>query len=207
MLVKNLLMSREVFINSGSKVNPVYVHETAVIDDDVNIREGTKIWHFSHILGGTTIGRDCSLGQNVVVGPYVKVGNGCKIQNNVSVYKGITLEDDVFCDPSMVFTNVFNPRAHIARMNEIRETVVKRGATLGANCTIVCGNEIGKYTLIGAGAVVTKSVPNFALMIGNPAHRTGWICKCGEILPSSLECIRCNSKYEEKDENNLTPYE
>ncbi|WP_027180027.1 Gfo/Idh/MocA family oxidoreductase [Maridesulfovibrio bastinii] len=196
--------SREVFISPSSKENPVNIHRTAVVDADVNIGEGTKIWHFSHVLGGTTIGKNCNIGQNVVAGPHVKIGNGCKIQNNVSIYKGVTLEDDVFCGPSMVFTNVFNPRAHVARMNEIRETVVKKGATLGANCTIVCGNEIGQYALVGAGAVVTKNVPNFALMVGNPAHRIGWVCKCGEILPSSLECLRCNSKYEENNENNLT---
>ncbi len=193
--------SREVLLNTGANTPSANVHETAVVDENVEIGSGTKIWHFSHILGGTTIGENCNLGQNVVAGPNVKIGNGCKIQNNVSVYKGVTLEDDVFCGPSMVFTNVFNPRAHVARMNEVRETLVKKGATLGANCTIICGNQVGKYALIGAGAVVTKNVADYALMVGNPAHRTGWVCECGEILPSSLECVRCSSKYKEKDEN------
>ncbi|WP_320171782.1 Gfo/Idh/MocA family oxidoreductase [Maridesulfovibrio sp.] len=177
----------------------VMVHETAIVDQNVEIGEGTKIWHFSHVLGGTTIGTNCNLGQNVVAGPNVKIGNGCKIQNNVSVYKGVTLEDDVFCGPSMVFTNVYNPRAHVARMNEVRETLIKKGATLGANCTIVCGNTVGNYALIGAGSVVTKDVQDYALMVGSPAKRIGWACQCGEILPQSLECVRCNSKYEEKD--------
>ena len=197
--------SKVVSINTESEAPSAHVHETAVVDKNVEIGKGTKIWHFSHVLGGTTIGDNCNLGQNVVAGPNVKIGNGCKIQNNVSVYKGVTLEDDVFCGPSMVFTNVFNPRAHVARMNEVRETLIKKGATLGANSTIVCGNEVGRYALIGAGAVVTKNVPDYALMVGNPAHRIGWVCECGEILPSSLECARCNSKYKENGENSLTP--
>lgn len=173
------------------------IHETAWIDEKVEIGHGSKIWHFSHILKGSRIGENCNLGQNVVAGPDVVIGNGCKIQNNVSVYKGVTLEDDVFCGPSMVFTNVYNPRAHVARMNELRETLVKKGATLGANSTIVCGNTIGEFAFIGAGATVTKDVPAYALMAGSPARRIGWVCECGEILPQELTCQRCNAVYEE----------
>ncbi|MBK8127274.1 MAG: N-acetyltransferase [Elusimicrobia bacterium] len=155
------------------------VHESAFIDEDVVIGPGTQIWHVSHVLKGSRIGAKCKIGQNVVIGPRVTVGDGVKIQNNVSVYEGVTLEDNVFCGPSMVFTNVFNPRSEINRMGEIRPTVVKRGATLGANCTIVCGVTIGEYAFVGAGAVVTKDVPPFALVVGNPARPTGWMCRCG----------------------------
>lgn len=190
----------EVILNAEGSKPSAQIHETAFIDEGVEIGEGSRVWHFSHILKNTTIGSGCNLGQNVVAGPDVKIGNGCKIQNNVSVYKGVTLEDDVFCGPSMVFTNVFNPRAHVARMNEVRETLVKKGATLGANSTIVCGNTIGSYALIGAGAVVTKDVVDYALMVGTPARRIGWACECGEILPQGLECVRCNKKYEKKGE-------
>lgn len=172
-----------------------FVHESSYVDDGCNIGEGTKIWHFSHILGNTTIGLNCNIGQNVVAGPSVSIGNGCKIQNNVSVYKGVTLEDDVFCGPSMVFTNVFNPRAHVKRMNEAKDTLVKRGASLGANCTIVCGVTIGSYAFVGAGAVVTKDVPNYALMYGNPARQHGWVCACGEKLSEDFVCEYCDSKY------------
>ena len=157
-----------------------FIHETAVIDDGADIGEGTKIWHFSHVLGGSRIGKGCNIGQNVVVGPDVCIGDNCKIQNNVSVYKGVTLEEDVFCGPSMVFTNVFNPRSAIRRMDEIRPTRVKKGASLGANCTIVCGVTIGEHAFVGAGAVVTKDVPDHALVVGNPARQKGWVCKCGE---------------------------
>ncbi|WP_319763633.1 Gfo/Idh/MocA family oxidoreductase [Maridesulfovibrio sp.] len=197
----------EVLLNSAVEENLAQVHETAAVDDGASIGAGTKIWHFSHVMKNTSIGENCNLGQNVVAGPDVTIGNGCKIQNNVSVYKGVTLEDDVFCGPSMVFTNVFNPRAHVNRMNEVRETLIKKGATLGANSTIVCGNTVGRYALIGAGAVVTKDVPDYALMVGTPAKRIGWVCECGEILPQSLECASCNKKYEETGENSLTPCE
>ena len=172
------------------------VHETAVVDQGASVGAGTKVWHFSHVLGGTVIGENCNIGQNVVVGPDVNVGNGCKIQNNVSVYKGVTLEDDVFCGPSMVFTNVFNPRADIRRMDQVRPTLVKRGATLGANCTVVCGNTIGRSAFVGAGAVVTRDVPDHALVMGNPAIHTGWMCACGEKLEDDLSCPACGARYE-----------
>lgn len=194
----------EVLLNTETETASAQVHETAMIDAGAVIGAGTKIWHFSHILKNTTLGENCNLGQNVVAGPDVTIGNGCKIQNNVSVYPGVTLEDDVFCGPSMVFTNVFNPRAHVNRMNEARMTLVKKGATLGANSTIVCGNTIGRYAFIGAGAVVTKDVPDYALMVGTPAKRTGWVCECGEILPQSLECVSCHKKYEEEGADSLT---
>ena len=148
-----------------------FVHESSYVDKAVEIGPGTKIWHFSHILSGSKIGARCTIGQNVVIGPDVNIGEHCKIQNNVSVYKGVTLENDVFCGPSMVFTNVFNPRAHIRKMNEAKQTLVKKGATLGANCTIVCGNTIGEYAFVGAGAVVTEHVPGYALVVGNRQSR------------------------------------
>ena len=172
-----------------------FVHESAYLDADVEIGESTKIWHFSHILSGSRIGNNCNIGQNVVIGPDVIIGNGCKIQNNVSIYKGVTLEDHVFCGPSMVFTNVYNPRSEIPRMDEIRQTSVKRGVTIGANATIICGNTIGRYAFIGAGAVITGDVPDYALMVGNPARQIGWACRCGERLSEQLECVSCGRKY------------
>lgn len=150
-------------------------HETAIVDEGAEVGEGTRIWHWAHICGGAKIGKNCSFGQNVFVGNKVIIGNGVKIQNNVSVYDNVTLEDDVFCGPSMVFTNVYNPRSAINRKNEYRDTVVKKGATLGANCTIVCGVTIGKYAFVGAGAVVTKDVPDYALVVGVPAKQIGWM--------------------------------
>jgi UDP-2-acetamido-3-amino-2,3-dideoxy-glucuronate N-acetyltransferase len=171
---------------------PCFVHETAWIDDGAAIGRGTRIWHFSHVLKGSVIGEDCNIGQNVVIGPDAKVGRGCKIQNNVSIFKGVTLEDDVFCGPGMVFTNVINPRAHIRRMEEIRPTLVQKGATLGANCTIVCGHRIGRYAFIGAGSVVTGDVPDHALMMGNPARQTGWVCRCGSRLDEHFYCVSCD---------------
>ncbi len=175
----------------------VFVHETAVIDSPVDIGAGTRIWHFSHILGKVTIGRDCVIGQNVMIGPEVSVGNNCKIQNNVSLYKGVTLEDGVFCGPSCVFTNVNNPRAEIERKNEFRPTMVKRGTTIGANATIVCGTTLGEYSFIAAGAVVTRDVPAFALMAGVPARRIGWVSHEGERLDETLTCPRSGRKYRE----------
>lgn len=170
-------------------------HPTAVIDEGCSIGQGTRIWHFSHILPGTVIGSNCNLGQNVVIGPDVSVGNGCKIQNNVSVYKGVTLEGDVFCGPSMVFTNVFNPRANIRRMDEARPTLVRQGASLGANSTVVCGVTIGRFAFVGAGAVITRDVPDYALVYGNPARQHGWVCECGEKLTAEFACTACGSRY------------
>lgn len=161
-------------------------HESAIVDEGATIGEGTKIWHFSHVCSGSVIGNACSLGQNVFVGNQVVIGNNCKIQNNVSVYDNVTLEDDVFCGPSMVFTNVYNPRSAVSRKNEYRDTLVGQGATLGANCTIVCGVMIGRYAFIGAGAVVNKDVPDYALMVGVPARQIGWMSEYGEQLDLPL---------------------
>lgn len=174
-----------------------FTHESAVIDEGVEIGEGTKIWHFSHILKNTRIGRDCTIGQNVVIGPNVTVGNHCKIQNNISIYDGVALEDEVFCGPSVVFTNVNTPRSEINRRGEFNKTLVKKGATLGANATIVCGHTIGSYAFIGAGAVVTHDVPDYALIVGNPARRIGWACVCGRRLTADLTCPECRKKYKE----------
>src|SRR5947208_3259137 len=159
-----------------------FVHESSYVDAGARIGKDTKIWHFCHVMGGARIGERCSLGQNVVVMSGVTIGDNVKIQNNVSVYEGVELEDDVFCGPSMVFTNVINPRSAVSRKHEYRRTLVRRGASIGANATIVCGATIGAYAFIGAGAVVTKDVPAYALMTGVPARRTGWICECGEKL-------------------------
>jgi UDP-2-acetamido-3-amino-2,3-dideoxy-glucuronate N-acetyltransferase len=165
-----------------------FVHESSYVDDNVSIGSGTKIWHFSHILSNCDIGEDCSLGQNVVIGPNVSVGSRVKIQNNVSVYEGVTLEDGVFCGPSCVFTNVNNPRSEIARKDEYRKTVVRRGASIGANATIICGHDLGEYCFIAAGAVITKEVPAYALMVGTPAKRIGWMSKAGGRLADDLIC-------------------
>ena len=181
-----------------SPARQYFVHASAVVDEGVEIGEGTSIWHTSHILKGSRIGKHCKIGQNVVVGPQVTVGNGVKIQNNVSVYEGVTLEDYVFCGPSMVFTNVFNPRSEIPRMTELKPTLVKRGATLGANSTILCGITIGRYAFIGAGAVVTKEVPDHALVVGNPGRVTGWMCQCGVKLlvkGKKAACPTCKRQY------------
>ena len=161
-------------------------HESAIVDEGATIGEGTKIWHFSHVCSGAVIGNACSLGQNVFVGNQVVIGNNCKIQNNVSVYDNVTLEDDVFCGPSMVFTNVYNPRSAVSRKNEYRDTLVGQGATLGANCTIVCGVTIGRSAFIGAGAVINKDVPDYALMVGVPARQIGWMSEYGEQLDLQL---------------------
>ncbi len=173
-------------------------HPSAVIDEGCEIGEGTRIWHFSHIMPGAQIGVGCNLGQNVVVSPQVKIGNNVKIQNNVSVYTGVELEDDVFCGPSMVFTNVINPRSHIERKDQYRRTLVRRGASIGANATIVCGVTLGAYSFIAAGAVVTRDVPDYALMVGVPAVRIGWVCYCGVGLPDEGEsrmCSACHRTY------------
>lgn len=177
---------------------PYFVHDSAYVDENVQIGAGTKVWHFSHILKNSVIGDKCNIGQNVVIGPDVTIGKGCKIQNNVSVYPGVTLEDEVFCGPSMVFTNVFNPRAHIPRMDEVRPTLVKTGATIGANATIVCGNTIGRYAFIGAGTVVTKDIPDYALVVGSPGRQQGWMCACGNKLNAQLRCEVCTQQYEKE---------
>jgi UDP-2-acetamido-3-amino-2,3-dideoxy-glucuronate N-acetyltransferase len=170
-----------------------FVHESSYVDDGAVIGEGTKVWHFCHVMPGAVIGKDCSLGQNVVVMGGTRIGNNVKIQNNVSIYEGVELEDDVFCGPSMVFTNVVNPRSAVSRKHEYQKTLVRRGATIGANATIVCGITLGEYAFIGAGAVVTKDVPAHALMTGVPATRTGWMCECGVKLAEDIIEIRCSS--------------
>lgn len=175
------------------------VHESAFIDEPVEIGSGTKIWHFSHVLPHTKIGRNCVLGQNVMVGPQVSIGDGCKIQNNVSIYRGVMLEEHVFCGPSCVFTNVATPRAGVERKDLFEETLVRRGATIGANATIVCGNKLGEYSMIAAGAVITKDVKNYALMTGVPARRIGWVSRSGEVLGENLLCPRTGEQYAERD--------
>ena len=164
-----------------------FVHESSYVDEGCRIGKGTKIWHFSHIMSGCVIGEDCNIGQNVVISPDVVLGRNCKIQNNVSVYTGVRCEDDVFLGPSMVFTNVINPRSAVSRKAEYKETLIHRGASVGANATIVCGHKLGEYCLIGAGSVVTKDVPAFALMVGNPARRIGWVSRYGEKLQFNSE--------------------
>ncbi|HXQ28966.1 MAG TPA: DapH/DapD/GlmU-related protein [Gemmatimonadales bacterium] len=174
-----------------------FVHESSYVDAGAQIGAGTKIWHFCHVMSGAVIGERCSLGQNVVVMPGTRLGNNVKVQNNVSIYEGVELDDDVFCGPSCVFTNVLTPRSHVSRKAEYQKTLVKRGATIGANATVVCGITLGEYAFVGAGAVVTKDVPPYALMVGVPAHRIGWMCQCGERLPKGDEvrCARCGSQY------------
>jgi UDP-2-acetamido-3-amino-2,3-dideoxy-glucuronate N-acetyltransferase len=178
-----------------------FVHETSFVDDGAAIGKGTKIWHFCHVMPGAEIGEGCSLGQNVVVMPRTKIGNNVKIQNNVSIYEGVILEDDVFCGPSCVFTNVSTPRSHVSRKDEYQETLVQRGASIGANATVVCGVTLGEFSFIGAGAVVTSDVPDHSLMVGVPARRVGWMCRCGErlhVVESRARCDRCGTGYREE---------
>ncbi len=188
-----------------------FVHQSSYVDEGCRIGEGTKIWHFCHVMSGATIGRGCTIGQNVVISPGVIIGDHVKIQNNVSVYTGVTLEDDVFCGPSMVFTNVVNPRSHVSRKHEYRKTLVKKGATLGANCTIVCGHAIGRYAFVGAGAVITGDVPDHALVVGNPARISGWMCACGVKLsagsqpPQDGTCESCGASYRLSPDGVLAP--
>lgn len=180
-----------------------FVHESSYVDDGATVGAGTKIWHFCHVMSGATIGRRCNIGQNVVISPRCRIGDNVKIQNNVSVYTGVVLEDDVFCGPSMVFTNVINPRSHVERKDEYRDTLVKRGATIGANATIVCGTTLGEYSFVGAGAVVTRDVPAYAVVFGNPARLRGWVCQCGVKLPLGVDaqgeehakCGACDRTY------------
>jgi len=182
-------------------VADVFVHESSYVDDGCEIGDGSKIWHFSHVMSGSRIGKRCNIGQNVVVSPQVVIGDNVKIQNNVSIYTGVILENDVFCGPSMVFTNVVNPRSHVSRKDEYRATLVKQGASLGANSTVVCGHTIGRYAFIGAGAVVTKDVPDYALIVGNPGRISGWMCSCGVKLavgsapPVQATCQACGTTY------------
>jgi UDP-2-acetamido-3-amino-2,3-dideoxy-glucuronate N-acetyltransferase len=182
-----------------------FKHDSAIVDDGASIGEGTRIWHWTHVSAGAAIGRGCSLGQNVFVGNAVTIGDNVKIQNNVSVYDNVILEDDVFCGPSMVFTNVYNPRSHVSRKDEYRTTVVRRGATLGANCTIVCGVEIGHFAFVAAGAVVNRDVPAYALMAGVPARAIGWMSDHGERLDLPLtgsgetECPHTGTRYRLED--------
>ena len=181
------------------KIADFFVHETSIVDGNVNIGENTKIWHFSHILSGSNIGANCSFGQNCVVGPNVKIGSGVKVQNNISIYEGVEIEDDVFLGPSMVFTNVINPRAFIVRRDEFKKTLLKKGCSIGANATVVCGVTIGEYALIGSGAVVNKDVKPYALMVGVPARQIGWVSRAGNTLHFNDENIAVdefdNSKY------------
>ena len=175
-----------------------FVHESAYVDDGAVVGKGTKVWHFCHIMPGAVIGERCSLGQNVVVMSGTRLGNNVKIQNNVSIYEGVELEDDVFCGPSMVFTNVINPRSRVSRKSEYQRTLIRRGSSIGANATIVCGVTLGEYAFVGAGAVVTGDVPPYAMMVGVPARRRGWMCQCGVRLPDggAGKCAACGTEYE-----------
>jgi UDP-2-acetamido-3-amino-2,3-dideoxy-glucuronate N-acetyltransferase len=186
---------------------PYFVHESSFVDEPCHIGEGTRIWHFSHVMKDCVIGKGCNIGQNVLVASGVRMGDGCKIQNNVSLYTGVVLEDHVFCGPSMVFTNVVNPRSEVVRKSEYKTTLVKRGATIGANATILCGTTIGAYAFVGAGAVVTRDVADFALVVGVPARAQGWMCRCGislEVRGRDARCQSCGASYVH-GEGRLTP--
>jgi UDP-2-acetamido-3-amino-2,3-dideoxy-glucuronate N-acetyltransferase len=183
---------------------PYFIHESSYVDQPCAIGKGTKIWHFSHVMANSVIGENCNIGQNVVISPQCVVGNNVKIQNNVSPYTGVVLEDDVFCGPSMVFTNVLNPRSHVSRKHEYRQTLVRRGASIGANATIVCGITLGQYAFVGAGSVVTRDVPDHAMVFGSPARIRGWMCHCGQKLaglgssdeyPETAQCSACGIRF------------
>lgn len=183
-----------------------FVHESSYVDEGCTVGEGTKIWHFSHIMKGCTIGKRCNIGQNVVISPDVVLGDGCKVQNNVSVYTGVICEDDVFLGPSCVFTNVINPRAFIERKSEYRRTTVKKGASIGANATIVCGHDIGRYAFVGAGSVVTRDVPDYAMVVGSPAKVLGYVCRCGcklDFTDGKATCSACGKTYTMNDKNQV----
>lgn len=198
---------------TASTETKYFIHESSYADVPCEIGEGTQIWHFSHIMKNAVIGKNCRIGQNVVISPNVTVGNNVKIQNNVSVYTGVTLEDDVFCGPSMVFTNVFNPRSAVPRNTEeaFLKTLVRQGASIGANATVVCGITVGRYAFIGAGSVVTRDVPDYGLVYGNPGRLKGWACYCGESLPLTFEgtlaCPECRRQYQLAEPDKLVPAE
>ena len=183
-------------------MSDAFVHPSSYVDEGAVVGAGTKIWHFCHVMAGAVIGARCNIGQNCVLMPGTRLGDNVKLQNNVSVYEGVVLEDDVFCGPSMVFTNVGTPRSHVNRRGEYVQTLVKQGASIGANATIVCGHTLGRYAFVGAGAVVTRDVPDYALVVGNPARRIGWMCACGERLQlggAAATCARCGARYEERE--------
>ena len=187
-------------------VKPPFIHESAYVDEGATLGNGTKVWHFCHVQSGASLGDNCSLGQNVNIGPNVRIGNGVRIQNNVSVYEGVEIEDNVFCGPSCVFTNVVTPRAHFPVHGVYARTLIKEGASLGANCTVVCGHTVGRWALIGAGAVVASNVPDHALMLGVPAKIRGWACECGALLHfdgGKATCADCGRSYEMKAENKV----
>ena len=193
-------MAHTELISMPAKNGGVFFHhESSYIDEGVEIGENTKIWHFCHIMPGAKIGTRCSIGQNVNIGSRAVLGNGVKVQNNVSIYDDVIIEDDVFCGPSMVFTNVINPRAFIERKHEYKKTLIKKGASIGANASIVCGITLGEYCFVGAGSVVTKDVPAYALVYGNPARQYGWVCKCGVKLNDQLHCPECGKEYEKNE--------
>lgn len=180
-----------------------FIHETSIVEEPSKIGKGTKIWHFAHLMPDVTIGKDCIIGQNAFVGKGAIIGNNVKIENNISVFEGVVIEDDVFCGPSCVFTNVINPRSHVSRKHEFKQTLVKKGATIGANATVVCGNTIGRYALIGAGAVVTRDIPDHAMVYGNPSQIMGWVCECGVKLnfqnAKHAVCSECGKEYSKNE--------